>query len=412
MPGRASGAGLARLRRPATFALLAAAAALWLLAARALWDSTAAPWPPLPHLDPGASFSASFLHRSATYERFLAIVGLLASLVLVLVLAIYARRGHRLARESAAGRVGTGMLLAMLGFALVWLAEAPFGLLALWWQRRYGVSHQGYPQWLVTSFLNLGGEFVFLCAGVGIAMGLAGLLRRWWWAVAVPAFAGLALLFAFVSPYLIPDTSPVRSPTLAAEARALERVEGVGSSRLRVQNVHRFTTAPNAMSTGFGPTRTVILWDTLLHDHFSRAEIRLVLGHEIGHLAHDDTLKRVGWMALFLLPALGLIAFVTRGRGGLGRPEAVPVALLVLVVAQLVAAPLLNVAYRRQEAAADWAALEATHDPGGDRALMRRLATKSLSDPEPPGWVYALYVDHPTIQQRIEMAQAWEERRR
>jgi Zn-dependent protease with chaperone function len=42
---------------------------------------------------------------------------------------------------------------------------------------------------------------------------------------------------------------------------------------------------------------------------------------------------------------------------------------------------------------------------------MRQLATKSLSDPEPPGWAYALYLDHPTIMQRIEMAQAWEERR-
>jgi Zn-dependent protease with chaperone function len=399
---------LSRLLRPATFVLLAGAA-LWAWAAHALWDSTTLPALHLPHLQASHYFSASFLHRSATFERFLTVDGLLAELVLVVVLVLYARRGHRLVRESAAGRIGTGLLLAMLGFAVVWLAEVPFGFAALWWQRRYHISHQGYLPWLWQSFFGLGSEFVFICLAFAIAMGLAGVMRRWWWAVAAPVFVGLGLLFTFVSPYLIGETSPVHDPVLKAEAGALERIEGVGHARLEVQDVHRFTTAPNAESSGLGPTRTVILWDTLLHDGFSRAEIRLVLAHEIGHLAHEDPLKRVGWLALFLLPTWGLIALFTRRRGGLARPEAVPIAVLVLVVAQLVAAPLLNVVYRRQEAAADWAALNATREPATDRALKRQLAIKSLSDPEPPGWVDGLFGTHPTIMQRIAMAYAWEQ---
>ena len=63
-------------------------------------------------------------------------------------------------------------------------------------------------------------------------MGLAGVLRRWWWVAAAPVFAGLALLFTFVSPYLIPNTSPLRDPQLLADARALERSEGLGGTRL------------------------------------------------------------------------------------------------------------------------------------------------------------------------------------
>jgi STE24 endopeptidase len=384
-------------------------AAAWVWAAHALWNSVELPSVDLPHLDPHDYFSDSFLDRSATYERFLVVVSLLAIVTLVAVLALYARHGARLARESAAGRVGTGLLLAMLGFAVVWLAEVPFDLATLWWQRRYDVSHQGYVAHLVNSFLSLGSQFVFVCLGFAIMMGLAGVLRRWWWLAAVPAFAALMLAFAFVSPYLIPDTSPVENPTLVAEARALERIEGAPEARLRVQEVHKFTTAPNAESTGLGPSRTIVLWDTLLHDGFSPAEVRVVLAHEIGHLAHDDQLKGVGWMALFLLPTLGLAAFVTRRRGGLARPESVPLALLVLVVAQLVAGPLLSTAFRREEAAADWAAIEATHEPETQRALMKKLAEKSLSDPDPPGWVYGLFENHPTIMQRLAIAQAWEE---
>ena len=398
------------LLRPATPALLAGIA-VWLWAAHALWDSTALPSLDLPHLDPHAYFSAAFLARSSTYERFLAIEGLLGSIVVIAVLAVYAQRGARLARESAAGRVGTGMLLAMLGFAVVWLAEVPFSLAALWWQRRYGVSHQSYLSDLLGGFLGLGSEFVFVCVAFGIAMGLAGVLRRWWWLAAVPALMALALLFTFVGPYLLPETEPVKSASLKAEARALERIEGARRSNLEVQEVHRFTDAPNAESIGLGPTSTVVLWDTLLRDGFSRKEVRFVLAHEIGHVADEDPLKRLGWIALFLLPAWGLVALFTRRRGGLYRAEAVPVALLVLVTFQILAGPLLNTAFRRQEAAADWAALRATREPGTDRAVMRKLALKSLADPDPPAWTYLLYEDHPTIMQRIAMAQAWEEQR-
>jgi len=403
-------ARLSDLRRPATLALLVGAA-LWAWAAVALWQSTELPSLDLPHLDPHSFFGDSFLHRSATYERFLAILGVLGLVTVVAVLAVYARHGHRLVRESAAGRVGTGMLLAMLGFAVVWLAEVPFGLVALWWQRRYDVSHQGYLPHLLDSFLGLGSQFVFLCLGIGIAMGLAGVMRRWWWLAVVPAFVGLAALFSLVSPYLIPDTSAIDNPTLVAEARALERIEGAPHARLREQEVHRFTDAPNAEALGLGPSSTVILWDTLLRDGFSREEIRLVLAHEVGHLAHHDPLKRLGWLALFLLPAWGLVALFTRRRGGFAQPEAVPVAILVLVAFQLLATPLLNTTIRRQEAAADWAALQATHEPATEKAVMRKLATKSLSDPDPPFWAYALYENHPTIMQRIEMADAWEEQR-
>ena len=398
-----------RLARPSTLVLLAGVA-LWLWAAYALWHSTASV-PEGPSLSPHRFFSASFLERSSSYERFLVVDGLLASLTLLVVLAVYARRGQRLMRESAAGRVGTGMLLGMLGFAVVWLAELPFGLVGVWWQRDHGVSHQGYLEWAVESFLGLGGSFLFIAAALAIAMGLAGPLRRWWWIAAVPAFIGLALLFAFLSPYLVPSTSPLRGPHLA-EARALERREGVEGTRFAVEDVDRFTTAPNAEATGLGPTRTVILWNTLLSDDFSRAEVRAVLGHEIAHIAHEDPLKQVGWLALFLIPAAGLIELFTRRRGGMARPEAVPVALLVLVAFQLLATPMFNLVTRRIEASADWSSLEATHEPAVARAMFRRLSTTSHGSPDPPGWTALLYGSHPTIMQRIEMTYAWERARR
>ncbi|HYV14388.1 MAG TPA: M48 family metalloprotease [Conexibacter sp.] len=400
-----------RLRRPLGLAALALGAALWALAAHRLWHSTVPADLRLPHEDVRASFSRAFLDRSASYERFLAIDALLAALTLIGVLAVYARRGQRLMRESAAGPIGTGMLLGMLGLGIVWLAEVPFGVAAVWWERRHGVSHQGYVASLVQSFLGLGGTFLAISFALLVAMFLARLLRGWWWLAAAPFFVGVALLTAYLSGYLIPDTHPLHQRAALADARALGRIEGVPNTKVEVQDVRRFTTAPNAEAVGFGSTRRVILWDTLLDGRFDRREVRAVLAHELGHLAHKHTLKGVGWLALFLLPATGLIAVATRRRGGLARPEAVPVALFVLVTLSVLIAPLQNVVSRRIEAEADWSALQATHDPAGTRAAFRRLATTSLGDPDPPTWIYVLDENHPTIAQRIAMTRAWEARR-
>jgi STE24 endopeptidase len=399
-----------RLARPTTLALLAGAV-LWLWAAYALWHSTASV-PQGPSLSPHRFFGDSFLARSSSYERFLVVDGLLAALTLIVVLVIYARRGHRLMRESAAGRVGTGMMLGMLGFAVVWLAEIPFGLAAVWWQRSHDVSHQGYLEWIFVSFAGLGSTFVFIAAALAISMGLAGWLRRWWWLAAAPVFVGLAFLFTLLSPYLIPNTSPLRDPGLRADARALERSEGVKGTGFVVEDVDRFTTAPNAEATGLGPTKTIVLWNTLLSNNFRRAEIRSVLGHEVAHLAHHDPLKQLGWLALFLIPAAALIELLTRRRGGMGRPEAVPVALLVLVALQLLATPAFNLVTRRAEASADWSSLQATHEPAVARAMFRRLSTTSHNSPDPPAWTSLLYGSHPTIMQRIEMTYAWERAQR
>jgi STE24 endopeptidase len=387
------------------------ALAAWLLAARALWRSSVPSELRLPRIDPARYFTAAFLRSSASYERFLDVDELLSRITLVAVLVVYARRGHRLMRESAAGPIGTGMLLGMLGFAIVWLAEVPFLLAFIWWERHHHVSHQGYVAGLIESFIGLGSRFLFICFALLVSMALARVMRSWWWTVAAPLFVALSLLFTFLSVYLIPDTHPLHNSAELADARVLARAEGVPGTGVLVQRVARYTTAPNAESVGFGPTRRVILWDTLLDGRFSRAEIGVVTAHELGHIAHKHPLKRVGWLALFLLPTAAILARLSRSRGGMARPEAVPVALLVFVVLQLLALPLQNLVSRHEEAEADWSALRSTRDPAAARALFTKLALSSHADPDPPSWSYVLNADHPSIVQRIAMVEAWRETR-
>jgi STE24 endopeptidase len=399
-----------RARRALAVGALAVLAALWAFAATRLLRTSVPSDLKLPHLDVHRYFSRSDLDRTAGYERFLRIDFVLSQIVLVLALVGYALRGERLMRESAAGRVGTGLLLGMLGLAVVWIAELPFGLAEVWWERRHGVSHQGYVDWIFATFFGLGGEFLFICFTIAIVMGFAGLFGNRWWIAGVPALVAVAVLIAFISPFLVGEVHAARSESLRADARQLAHAEGLKSVKVQVQDVHRFTTQVNAEAVGLGPTRRVILWDTLVDGRFSRGEVRTVLAHEIGHLAHDHIWKGLAWLALFGIPIGFLLALATRAKGGLYDPRAVPLALLVFVLLQLVLSPAQNAVTRRMEAEADWSALQATRDPASAQSAFIRLAKTSRVDPDPPGWWRALTGDHPTILERIEMVDAWRAR--
>lgn len=392
--------------------ILLALAGAWAAAAFYLWQSRLPSALSLPHVDVKELFSAAELERAHDYERFVRWNFVLSELAVLVVFAVYARYGHRFARESAAGRIGTGMLLAMLGLAILWLVQLPFGLADLWWQRRHGVSFSGYWEWIVDNWFGLGGEFLFICLAILIVMGLAGPLRNLWWIPGGAVFVGLATLFAFLLPYLIPSQSELRDPVLLADAQRLARAQGLEDAPpVRVQAVRAFTTAPNAEAAGLGPSRRIILWDTLLDGRFGDDEIRFVLAHELGHISREHIWKSIGWYALFAFPGAFVIAWATRRRGGMREAEAVPLSLFVLVVLSLLALPLQNVITRHLEAEADWVALQTTHDPAAARKLFHRFATTALSEPNPPTWSYVLMQTHPTIAQRIAMAEAWQNSR-
>lgn len=391
-------------------ALVVMFAAVWSVAAWLLWSSSVVPSLHLPHLDEHAYFSAAQLRAAASFGRFQEVDWVLATLAELAALALYAWKGVRFARESAAGRMGTGMLLGMIGFALVWAAQLPFSVAELWWQRRHHLTHVGYVSDIFGNWLALGGQFVFLCLALAIVMGIARWLRDYWWVAGAPAFIGIALLFAFVSPYLI-TTHRLQDPQLRAAAARLERIEHVRHVPIVVESVHDVTSLPNAEATGLGPSRRVVLFDTLV-DQFTPREVTVVIAHELGHLAHNHIWKDIGWYALFAFPGAFLIARLTRRRGGMAQPAAIPLSLLLLVGLNLLAQPLQNAVSRHMEAEADWSALQATRDPAGAVALFRRFVPTTLDEPNASSFAYVMLENHPTIMQRLAMVRAWRLRQR
>ena len=355
-------------------------------------------------------FAAKTVDKAERYEAVARWLAIGSQLALLIALGLYARRGHRFMRESAAGPIGTGFLLGMIGFCIVWLVQLPFSLADFAWARKYDVAEIGYLEWFFEDFFALTGTALSVCLVLLVVMGFARAVRSGWWVPGAVVLVGLGFALAFASPWLIPPTERP-SPEIDVDTRELSRKEQLSGIEVRVEHVREWTNAPNAYALGLGDSRKVVLWDTLADDEdFARSEVRVVIAHELGHHKHGHIERSVWWGALFLLPAGFAIALVTRRRGGLGNPQAVPLALFLFVVLQFAMTPLDSAFSRRMEAEADWAALEATEDPEAMEELFKGFTEQGLADPDPPDWFHKFFDSHPSGAERLAMARAWDER--
>jgi len=346
-----------------------------------------------------------------SYSRGEDAIWLAATLMRLAVLALCAWLLPSRIRRSRRGPLLTAGVTALVLAAAVWLAALPFVIADLWWQHHWGLGPFGAGAWLASQPEAVAPEAVAVVAGAVLVVALARRTKRWW-LVAAPVVVAIAALYALASGWIaVVGTQPLRSAALRADVARLERIEHVTGTPVRVQDVSSQTRQVNAFTNGFGPSASVVLWNTLLDGRLSRRELDVLLGHELGHVRTRHVLKAIGWVALIAAPALWLLAAVLRRRGGAGDPANVPFLALLLALVALAAAPAVNAVSRRYEAEADWRALNATRDPAAASELFQEFARTSLEDPDPGLLDYLWLENHPTLMQRIAMTRAWAARR-
>jgi STE24 endopeptidase len=387
-------------------------AAVGLGAAALLWQ-TEVPSLSLADLDPRDYFSAAEIERSEDYRRGARalFLGGLAAELLVLALLVWKARplAARLGRVGQ-GRVRTAVLLGTAAVIALWGVGLPFAGATHVRRVDHGLSEQGWAGWLGDRTLSLGVQVVLVAIAVAGAVWLAGKLGRRWWLAGAPALVGVAVVVVLAQPLVIEPLfnrfEPLSDRELAAQVEKLAAGMEVEVDDVLVADASRRTTTANAYVTGIGPTRRVVLYDTLLDGRFTEGEILSVTAHELAHFGERHLWKGLAWFALLAVPGTALLAWITERRGGLADPRLVPLGLAFVFAYVLVMQPLANAVSRRYEAEADWLALQATRDPESAVALERRFVTTSLSDPDPPAWVTYWLGTHPPPLKRIAMAEA------
>lgn len=360
------------------------------------------------------------------------------------------RAFHSALRPGAYGGLATGLVVALvlgltpLGATLIaaagrpfgdhWVARAVLGGLAVVlvadlvtlpfaaWRHtvltRYGLSTQGWGGWAVDVLKSYAVSAVI---GAVVLLGFYAVTRlapRWWWAPGAVGAAALVVLLSFVLPVLVEPVfnrfTPMEPGPLRAELSALAERDGVPVREVLVADASRRTRAVNAYVSGLGPTRRLVVYDTLVREA-PPAEVASVVAHELGHTKDRDVFAgtltgalaaAAAVVALYLIGSWsGLLRLA--GVDSLAEPRALPLALALVTVAGLVATPLQAAVSRRVEARADAHALALTGDPATFEAMQRRLAAVNLSDPDPPRWEYLYAASHPSTVERMAAARAW-----
>ena len=208
--------------------------------------------------------------------------------------------------------------------------------------------------------------------------------------------------------------TPMADGPLRTELIALADRDGVPVRDVLVADASRRTRAVNAYVSGLGPTRRIVVYDTMLTEA-TPDEVVSVVAHELGHAKDNDVL--IGTVLGALGTALAVIALFLLGSwsgllrlasvDSIGSPPAIGLMLAVVTLAGLVAGPAQAYVSRRIEARADAHALALTGDPATFEAMQRRLGTVNLSDPDPPTWEYVISASHPSTVERMAAARAY-----
>jgi len=307
------------------------------------------------------------------------------------------------------------------GFVLVLIGELVTLPLAAWREtvlRRYDLSTQTWSAWTVDL---LKGYAVAAVIGAVTLLGFFGLARlapRWWWAWVAAGAAALTVLFSFVFPVLVEPIfnkfTPMPSGPLRENLIAMAARDGVPVKDVLVADASRRTNALNAYVSGLGPTRRIVVYDTLLREA-PPGEVEAVVAHELGHAKDRDVLTGTLIGALAAAAAVCAVYLIGSWTGLLRRagvdsitdPRAVALLLALATVVGLAAAPLQSFVSRRIEARADAHALVLTEDPATVERMEQRLATTNLADVDPPRLEYVMFASHPSVVERIAAARAY-----
>ena len=298
------------------------------------------------------------------------------------------------------------------------LATLPLGVWSERLARRWGLSVQNWRSWSADRLKASALGLAVLLLTVPPTFALARAAPEWWWIVGALAAAGLTVVLSFVFPMVVEPLflrfSPLEPGPLRDELLGLARADGVDVTDVLVADASRRTTALNAYVSGFGRTRRIVVFDTLLNNA-PHAEVGLVVAHELGHAKEQDVLRGTMVGAVLAASTVALLhgalttpALQRRARvGGVTDPRSLGLALLVVQAVGAVTGPVLNLVSRRVEARADVHSLQLTHDARAFVQSERRLAVTNLADLAPPRLARALFGSHPTVPDRIALARHW-----
>lgn len=309
-----------------------------------------------------------------------------------------------------------GLAVILTVLLLSSLLEMPFSLYRTFViEARYGFNKMTLAMYLADSAksLLLGALF-----GLPLLFGVLWLMERMganWWLYVWGVWVTFNLLLLFIYPSFIAPLfnkfTPLQDETLKMRIKALLQKCGFTAQGLFVMDGSKRTSHGNAYFTGFGKTKRIVFFDTLL-ERLVPTEIEAVLAHELGHFKRHHVLKRIVSTFALSLGFLWLLAQLMEASwfyAGLGvtTPSTALALLLffmILPVFSFLLHPLMSYYSRKHEFEADAYAAQQTNARNLASALVKMYQDNAATlTPDP---LYSTFYDsHPPALMRIARLQ-------
>ncbi|MGE5384287.1 MAG: M48 family metallopeptidase [Betaproteobacteria bacterium] len=296
------------------------------------------------------------------------------------------------------------------------LVDLPFSLI-----RQFVVEARfGFNRMTPALFIADLSKQILLALALGLPVILAVLwlmnaMGSLWWLYVWLFWSAFNLAILFIYPTWIAPIfnkfSPLADEALKSRIEALLTRCGFRSSGLFVMDGSKRSSHGNAYFTGFGRSKRIVFFDTLL-ERLQPTEIEAVLAHELGHFRHRHVVKRIALMFALSLAFLWLLgqlidaSWFYQGLGVSSGNTALGLILFFLVMPVFIfpTAPLGSFMSRRHEFEAD--AYAAQHASADDlvRALVKLYEDNAATlTPDP---LHSLFYDsHPPAAARIDHLQ-------
>ena len=300
--------------------------------------------------------------------------------------------------------IATGVVGTLVG--LPFAVYRTFGL-----EQKFGFNTTSVGTFVVD---RLKGAAISLVIAVPLLTGLLWLMQRltglWWlwaWFGLLAIMAAAPTMYVRVIAPRFNTFAPLTDPVLRDRIEELLARAGYRSSGLYTMDASRRTAHGNAFFIGFGRTKRIVLFDTLLA-RCAPDEVEAVVAHELGHFLHRHvlfglvraaalslvTLAAFGWLAKqpWLLPAFGIHAA--------NEALALYVCLLLGSLIGPLSAPLGNWISRRNEYQAD-AYAGRTVGVAPMVSALTNLARDNASTLTPDPLYALVHHSHPTVPLRV-----------
>jgi STE24 endopeptidase len=287
---------------------------------------------------------------------------------------------------------------------------ATFGL-----EAKFGFNKTTWQTWLVDAAKGLVLGAVIGLPLIALVLYLMQAAGPSWWLWAWAALTAFSLFMMWIAPTVIMPLfnkfTPLEDEALKARVSALMQRCGFSASGFFVMDGSKRSAHSNAFFVGFGSTKRVVFYDTLLAQ-INHDEMEAVLAHELGHAHHKHIIKRMvmqfvvsfvgfallGWLATqtWFYTGLGVNPSMTGSNDAL----ALLLFMLAVPVFMFFVTPIFSMASRKDEFQAD--AYAALHSNGAALAsALLTLYEDNASTLTPDPLYMSFYASHPPATERL-----------